>query len=260
MVSVAKDKSELKKRVLRFFDEKSKRRKSVVLFLNQLSECADIYVFGGLIRDIALHGVASFDSDIDLVYVGDQQKVLDFIENYSAKINKFGGYRLDIDGWQLDIWEAKRSWAFEEGYVKYSDVTSLLKTTITNWDSILFNWNHKNLICDERYFKDINDGYLDIKLLENPNEIGMYVRLLRYFTSKDAHLVSSRTSSSISNAVAKYTFQDLSSYEKSSYKQEYITQSVYSYLKSHKGICNPDLIPIGLDRFNKTLDLSLNVN
>jgi predicted nucleotidyltransferase len=258
-VSVAKDKSDLKKRILRFFDEESSR-KDVVSFLNQLSLITDIYVFGGLIRDIALHGIASFNSDIDLVFSGNEKHVVNFLSNYSAQINKFGGYRLKVSGWQIDIWKAKKSWAFEMGYVKYSDITSLLKTTITNWDSILFSWNHRAIICEDQYFQDINDGYLDVRLHHNPNEIGMYVRLLRYFSAKDAHLISAKAASFISEAIDRYTFQDLSSYEKHSYKQTFITQSIYTYLKAHKGITNPDLIPIDLDRFNKTLNLSLNAN
>ena len=107
MVSVAKNRDDLKKRILRFFDEDSPRA-PVNKFLNRLVEKAHVFVFGGVVRDIALSGVASFRSDVDIVFDGDKNAIENIVKEYQYEKNKFGGYRVSVDSWVLDLWQASR--------------------------------------------------------------------------------------------------------------------------------------------------------
>ena len=254
MVSVAKNRDDLKKRVLRFFGEDS-RRAPVNIFLNRLAEKAHVFVFGGLVRDIALSGVASFRSDVDIVFDGDKNAIENIVKDYQYEKNKFGGYRVSVDSWVLDLWQACESWAFSSGKQEYLDINSLLITTITNWDSVLFDWKTKKLICDNKYFVDLRDGYLDILFEENLNEIGMYVKIFRCYASKDVVKFSSKAACLINKALKKYSFEDINNYEMKSYGESRITESIFSYLKNHKGISNPDLLPVDVEKFNQTLSL-----
>ena len=78
-----------------------------------------VLLFGGMLRDLSLVGNVGFKSDIDLVIDTEEDESLDYLlKTYSAKRNKFGGYRLCLSKWKVDIWMLKSTWAFREGYVK----------------------------------------------------------------------------------------------------------------------------------------------
>ena len=116
---------------------------SVGNFLNLISDAmpnGNVYLFGGVLRDLALLGRKGFNSDIDLVVEGDWSHFVSYLQSLKAHKNKFGGYRLMVDGWPIDIWNAKETWAIKQGFVLYKGIASLTDTTVLNWDAILMNW------------------------------------------------------------------------------------------------------------------------
>ena len=229
-VSAAKDKSVLKKRLQRFFDPSSKRRAGLCAFLDEISDKAHIYIYGGVIRDIALHGVESFNSDIDIVFTGNDSCLDAIWRKYSAQRNSFGGHRLSVGGWQVDIWKAEHTWAFQEGYRTYQSIESLLSTTITNWDAILYDWQAKRIISSDGYFKDLSNHYLDVVLTKNPNMLGMYVRIIRYCAGKAARHVSPQVADLLKRAFEEFSFEELVDYEQDSFKDSYLRERSYEQL------------------------------
>ena len=209
-VSPAENKSILSKRLKRFFDSESKRRGELCRFIDRISKEVDVYVFGGVIRDIALYGVRQFDSDIDLVYMGDDSNLQRLLRHYNADSNKYGGKRLKVGCWMVDIWAADESWAFRKKYLKFESVESLLDTTITNWDAILYRWKDKQIICKENYFADISERYLDIVFELNENEFNMCARILRWIDAKPvARKLSPKVKSILATAYNKYPKEKL---------------------------------------------------
>ena len=206
-------------------------------------------------RDIALSGIRSLRSDVDIVFDGDKNAIEIIVKEYQYEKNKFGGYRVSVDSWELDLWQASESWAFSSGKKEYLDINSLLSTTITNWDSVLFDWKTKKLICGNNYFVDLRDGYLDILFEENPNEIGMFVKIFRCYASKGVVNFSPRAACLVNKALEKYSYEDINNYEMKSYGESRFTKSMFSSLKKNKRISNPDLLPVDLERFNRTLPL-----
>jgi predicted nucleotidyltransferase len=95
---------------------------SVAEFLNLVSASVpdgDVYLFGGVLRDLALYGKKGFKSDIDLVVEGDWSDLVSYIDHIGARKNKFGGYRLIVGEWPVDIWNAEETWAIKQGHVAY---------------------------------------------------------------------------------------------------------------------------------------------
>ena len=109
MIATANNLNTLKKRVLRFFE--SPKRAEVKHLVRVLSKGGEVLVFGGLLRDIALYGGDSFNSDIDLVVDCSPAMLFDFFEKAapSAKKNHFGGYRVKVGGWSIDVWPIKKN-------------------------------------------------------------------------------------------------------------------------------------------------------
>ena len=243
-VTAAKDKLVLKKRLQRFFDPKSKARQGLYSFLDGLTSKVDVYIYGGVIRDIALYGVASFKSDIDIVFTGDETALKSVWTNYGgAERNNFGGHRLNVGRWQVDIWSAEATWAFKEGYRRFESIESMLDTTITNWDAILYHWKDGKIICKEDYFKDLSSYYLDVVLDKNPNMLGMYTRVMRYCMGKAAaRKVSPRVAHLLKSAFEDYSEQELLEYEERSFEDRYL-QNVYECLAKDENLYRDDIFP-----------------
>ncbi len=191
----------------------------------------DVYLFGGIIRDIALLGRRGFNSDIDLVVEGNWTHFVSYLESLNAKKNKFGGYRLMVGEWPVDIWNAKETWAIKQGLVQYKGIASLTETTVTNWDAILMNWRTRSFIYRNNYFEDIRSRTLDIVLEENPNPLGMLVRVFRHLCLKDARKISESAAKYLAKGTKKYSLDEVKSCEISSYSNSVIEEPIYSFFK-----------------------------
>ena len=110
-------------------------RESITGFLNFVTDAipnGDVYLFGGVLRDLALLGRKGFNSDIDVVVEGNWEQFVSYLDSLKAHKNKFGGYRLTIGGWPVDIWNASETWAIKRGLVRYNGIASLTETTVLN--------------------------------------------------------------------------------------------------------------------------------
>ncbi len=204
-------------------------------FINFCSDVitdGDIYLFGGIIRDLALFGPRAFNSDIDIVVDGDLTSLVPTLENHGAIKNKFGGYRLYIENWPIDIWQASETWAIKSGFVNYEGISSLINTTVLNWDAILMNWRTENFIFGEKYFQELQSRSLKIILAKNPNPLGMLVRILRHMCLKEAEKIDMESVKYLSAAVKKYNHTQISTYEMESYGSQEINRKILDLLIS----------------------------
>lgn len=208
--------------------------KNIAMFLDLVSDAmpkGDVYLFGGILRDMALLGRKGFNSDIDLVVEGDWSHFVPYLESLKAHKNKFGGYRLMIGDWPVDIWNAEETWAIKQGLVAYKGVGSLTDTTVLNWDAILMNWRTKSFICRKNYFEEINLRVLDIVLDKNPNPLGMAVRVFRHLYLKDAAKITSTAAKYLAECVKIYRFDEIANAELGSYRNSVIERALYEFFR-----------------------------
>jgi hypothetical protein len=208
--------------------------KDIAEFLDFLSDAmpdGDVYLFGGVLRDLALLGARGFNSDIDLVVEGSWNNCVNYLESLGARKNKFGGYRLEVAGWPVDIWNARETWAIKQGLVSYRGIASLIETTVLNWDAILMNWRTKIFICRESYLDEIRARILDVELEENPNPLGMAVRVFRHFCQKDARKITPSAASYLANCAKTFSFSDIRNSEIGSYGNSVIESAVYDFFE-----------------------------
>lgn len=187
----------------------------------------EIYLFGGVLRDLAFYGRNGFSSDVDIVVEGDWLNFVRYLEGLGAKRNKFGGYRLSAGEWPIDVWNAEETWAIRQGIVVYTGIEALTRTTVLNWDAILMNWRSKRFVCSNRYLDDLQDRSLHVVLENNPNPLGMAVRVFRHLSTKDARRVSPETVGYLENCTEKFSFEDLSNAEFKTYSNNLIEPVVY---------------------------------
>lgn len=169
----------LKKRLDYFFSEDSSVQAPLARFIKKNFSDCDAYVFGGVIREIGIHGKKLFKSDVDIVYTKflDVGKISD-LNSVVINKNKFGGYRTEVDGWSIDFWRAKDSWAFKYGGKEYEGVESLLETTQTNFESSLYSISSKRIICRCSFFKDFLNGYMEIVNPDAPDKRKMMAKVV----------------------------------------------------------------------------------
>ncbi len=189
----------------------------------------EVYLFGGILRDIALFGKRGFDSDVDVVVDGSWETCVNYLESLGAIRNKFGGYRLTVGQWPVDIWGAKKTWAIEQKLVKYEGMSSLTKTTVLNWDAILMNWKTKNFICSNNYLQELSDRRLNIVLQQNPNPLGMFVRVLRHLCLKETKSISTSAIKYLIQSTKKYCINEVLESEYKSYKNNLIMPLMYEF-------------------------------
>jgi len=201
-----------------------------------------IYLFGGVMRDLAVFGKKGPNADIDIVVEGDWTLLRHYLISNNAQLNKFGGFRIHIGNWPVDIWHAKDTWAIENGLVEYKGIASLIHTTILNWDGILYNWGTKKVICSDRYFDDINERAIDIVLEKNPNPLGMAVRVFRHLWLKDPKKISHKTVNYLHGAANTYSIEDLRHSEIVSYGDSFLQDKAYHFFKKLKGKNQPELV------------------
>lgn len=184
---IARHKDVLKKRVRRFFESPPYERRAVAQVTRELGEVAEVYVFGGLLRDLALYGGANFSSDVDIVVVPHEGAAIEAIaKKFQFKKNKFGGYRLASSRWLFDVWEFDKTWAFVEDHVQPKSRRSLNETTFFNWDAVFYDLRSNQIVCAEHYFDQLANLSLDINLEHNPNTMGMFMRALRFIEQDHA--------------------------------------------------------------------------
>lgn len=200
-------------------------------FITAAMPSGDVYLFGGIIRDIALLGRRGFNSDIDLVIEGNWSHFVSYLESLNAHKNKFGGYRLMVGEWPVDIWNAEETWAIKKGLVQYKGISSLTETTVLNWDAILMDWRTRNFIYRKNYFEDIRSRTLDIVLEENPNPLGMFVRVLRHLCLKNAKKISPAAARYLAKNTKKYSYDEIKSCEINSYNDSMIELPIYRFFE-----------------------------
>lgn len=253
MTGTVRKSSDLVKRVKRFLSRERERDRGLSSLLDILESCRDVYLFGGILRDIALYGITKLESDIDLVCVGSHASVSSMVERNGFRFekNKFGGVRVETERWFVDVWNAEDTWAFREGGREYADVGSLLDTTITNWESILCSLNGCRLIHRDSYFRDLNERYLHVVFDKNPNLLGMHVRIMRAYACRHASVLSGKAAQVVAEALNAYSFEDLSAYEKEHYRYRYIVEDVYEHFK--KCVRDPNLLPVQVRKAKTSL-------
>ena len=235
MISVASDADKLANRVRSFVMEERARDAGLARLLDEVVSPA--YLFGGVVRDLALYGrrgLSGGEVDIDIVCGARGRSGDVFFEDLKSRAgvvkNRFGGLRMTTDRWNVDIWPAEETWAFRTGNARYESVESLLKTTITNWEAVLYRLNGGPLMHRPRYFEEICSGYLDVVLDDNPNRLGMYVRLVRACIAGPVSCLSGKARAVFKGAAEQYSFEELKSYERGHYRRQYIEEVDYQWI------------------------------
>ena len=258
MVAVASSADVLSRRVRYFVKKERTEDVRLARLLDEIE--APAYLFGGVVRDLALYGkrgLAERGGDIDIVCAARGCAAGPLFSRLRREDgvfrNQFGGFRLVTRRWNVDLWAAEDTWAFREGKFDYESVESLLETTITNWEAVLARVDGGRLMYKDGYFRDLQEGYLDVVFSENPNLLGMYVRLVRACIERPVRQLSEKASRVVRGALDACSLGDMMSYEREHYRRCYIDGAGYRRVSS--AVAAPEGGAVVIERAEETANL-----
>jgi hypothetical protein len=159
--------------------------------LDQLAMCGRVAIFGGVLRDLALHGAAARPRDIDVVIECEASEGLaQTLRTLRPSRNRYGGFRLRNRWWSYDVWQVQETWAVRQGLVRAGSIDDLVRTTFFDWDAVLYEYRSGEITAIDGYFGRLSAQIVDVNLAENPNPLGNLVRALRLFAAGEAALGS----------------------------------------------------------------------
>lgn len=135
---------------LRFVVRLLKKDDAVNALLESCNRIGEAYLFGGLVRD-ALFGSDGVFGDVDIFVSGPLD--LEFAERISRvhRRTNFGGMRLVVGRYDVDIWELSKSHAFRFERGVDRNVKGLLKTVCFSTDAVAVSLVNGNILADTRF-------------------------------------------------------------------------------------------------------------
>lgn len=149
--------------------------------LNALASHEQVYVLSGIIRDF-LTGEYEGVRDFDCVLVHGNIKdvdIIQFLRKSERKVNSFGGIKIKRPGEVIDIWRMADTWGIKKQNIAPS-TTALLDSVFFNFSAILYDFNNKKFIFNERFCQFLRTKTMDIVYPENPNIPLCLVNVLYY--------------------------------------------------------------------------------
>lgn len=149
--------------------------------LNALASHEQVYVLSGIIRDF-LTGEYEGVRDFDCVLVHGNIKdvdIIQFLRKSERKVNSFGGIKIKRPGEVIDIWRLADTWGIKKQNIAPS-TTALLDSVFFNFSAILYDFNNKKFIFNERFCQFLSTKTMDIVYPENPNIPLCLVNVLYY--------------------------------------------------------------------------------
>ena len=89
------------------------------------------------------------------------------------------------------------------------------------------NWRTRRFIYRPFYFEQLRARLLDIVLEQNPNPLGMAVRVFRHLCLKDTRQLTTKAAQYLSTCAKKYDFNTIKNQELKSYGNSVIEPAVY---------------------------------
>ncbi len=166
-------KEELANRLRGFFRNRSACREPLFSVIDDLvSHQQHAFFFGGLLRDLMIHGPSVMPRDVDIVVSEITPSLLSAISSKIRRRTRFGGLNLESQGWMFDVWDISSTWAFREGAVDGSAFCDLPRTTFLNCQAVVAEVYPKKgrqrLIYSHGFFESIMSKTLDINCEDNP--------------------------------------------------------------------------------------------
>jgi len=177
--------------------------------LQFLSSRTDVYIFSGIIRDYFLNNNSLRDLDVVLGEDIDFELICNYIfPKIIVKKNSFGGYKIVVNGFRIDVWTINRTWGILIGKTNASK-HGLINSAFFNFSAILYDFKNEEFYCNEIFPYFLNSKVIDIVYEKNPN-IPLCIVNSLYYKNKLSMTLSTRLKRWIkTNFSSEYDFNKI---------------------------------------------------
>jgi hypothetical protein len=174
----------LRKRLSGFLGNHSAWKRPLRRALGRISENSwSAVIFGGVLRDLFLFGASEVPRDVDIVVEGVTTSDLEGVfHDLIVEKNRFGGLRLRIRGWLIDIWCFQDTWAIRNQVIKSQGLQDLVRTTFLNVEAVAAEINtvrgRRRQVFSSGFFDAVQGQVLDINLESNPHPALCVIRTI----------------------------------------------------------------------------------
>lgn len=137
----------------------------------ELIQVGDVYIMGGLLREYKDNNYIRELRDADFsVKIKDQEKWIQLIKKIPNTMNRFGGYKFKYNGFIIDVWNVRETWAFRNKILDVSDdkfFEYLPKSVFLNIDALTYDLSN-NRWNDAIYKQAMLQREIDVVLEDNP--------------------------------------------------------------------------------------------
>ena len=135
-----------------------------------LSKHDNVYVLSGVIRDF-LTGDYDGARDFDIVLLRGNYRdpaILHFLRKSEMRKNSFGGIKIRHYDEVVDVWRMSDTWGLRKQQLELTP-ESLINTVFFNFSAIVYDFNNRKFIFDDRFCNFIQTQTMDVVYPENPN-------------------------------------------------------------------------------------------
>lgn len=139
---------------------------------------AEAFAFGGMPRDV-LFGGASYFGDIDIFVSGRiDEEQLAKASRIVGRTN-FGGLRLLVGKYDVDMWELTRSKVFVDKKTMPVSVPSLLSTVCFSTDAVSISFRDRRIVASHVFWDSLKERRIDFVAAPRTLDILQAVRAAR---------------------------------------------------------------------------------
>jgi hypothetical protein len=177
----------LRRQLKAFLNEKGPHRAILSALDKARKRDWRLFLFGGVLRDVLILGLKHKPRDIDVVIMnGTSSELADALQPYIKRRTRFGGFQLELNRWNFDIWPLHTTWAFVHNKHLLPTPDNLPKTTFLNVEAVAVSVDpcgDVGEIVESGFFEAVKKRTLDINLEENPYPALAAVRAMATATS-----------------------------------------------------------------------------
>lgn len=160
--------------------------------LNSITKHDQVYVLSGIIRDF-LTGDYEGARDFDCVLLKGGVKykeIISFLKSSKHTLNSFGGMKICRPSEIIDVWQLKNTWGIKERKLEPNSF-SLLDSVFFNFSAIVYDFNKRKFLYDQRFCQFLETKVMDIVYPDNPN-IPLCIVNVLYYHKKYGYNISLR--------------------------------------------------------------------
>jgi hypothetical protein len=175
---------------LRRFVRKLKKIDLLSHVFGQWNGSGEAYLFGGAPRDVAF-GAAKSVNDLDIFVSGPIS-----IESLDPRVTlvkrtNFGGYRLLMANYEVDVWELDKSYAFRFDASSYISAMNLLHSVCFSTDGVAISLKTGRVLTTSPFIDSLEDRRLDFVVPPLRLESVVAARIARLALKLDLELTPS---------------------------------------------------------------------